>query len=91
MRARSGSRTWLCYFYFLRARKLISFICLILAALGLSCYAQASHCSGFSYCGALAPGAWTSVAVAHSPVVLQHEKSSQIGVKPCSLHWQADS
>ena len=57
-----------------------------LAALGLSCYAQASHCSGFSYCGAWALGARTSVVVAHNSVALQHEESSQIGVKPCSLH-----
>ena len=30
----------------------------------LHCGAQASHCSGFSCCGARALGAWASVAVA---------------------------
>ena len=32
------------------------FIYLFLAALGLRCCARASHCSGFSCCGALALG-----------------------------------
>ena len=30
----------------------------------LHCGAQASHCGGFSYCGARALGAWASVVVA---------------------------
>ena len=34
------------------------------AVLGLLCGARASHCSGFSCCGARALGAWASVAVA---------------------------
>ena len=40
------------------------FIHLFLAALGLCCGAQASHCSGFSCCGAWALGTWASVVVA---------------------------
>ena len=31
----------------------------------LRCDARASHCSGFSCCGARALGAWASVVVAH--------------------------
>ena len=43
------------------------FIYLFLAALGLCCSARASHCSGFSCCGARALGASSraSVVVAH--------------------------
>ena len=45
------------------------------AALGLhcwlqafpSCSARASHCGGFSCCGAQAPGSWTSVVATHGP------------------------
>ena len=39
------------------------FIYLFLAALDLHCGAQASHCSGFSCCGAQALGAQASVVV----------------------------
>ena len=42
----------------------IYFIYLFLAVLGLHCSARASHCSGFSCCGAWALGAWASVVVA---------------------------
>ena len=31
----------------------------------LRCGVRASHCGGFSYCGAQAQGAWASVVVAH--------------------------
>ena len=48
-----------CCFY-----KFIHFICLFLAALGLHCGARASHCGGFSCCGARALGARASVVVA---------------------------
>ena len=41
------------------------FIYLFMAVLGLRCYAWASHCGGFSCCGAQALGAWASVVVAH--------------------------
>ena len=34
-----------------------------MAGLGLRCSAWASHCSGFSCCGARALGAWASVVV----------------------------
>ena len=37
---------------------------LFLAALGLRCSARASHCGGFSYCGAQVLGWWASVVVA---------------------------
>ena len=44
-----------------------SFMCiyfhLFLAALGLRCYVLASHCGGFSFCGARALSAWASVVV----------------------------
>ena len=39
----------------------------------LCCCAQASHCSGISYCGAQALGMWASVAVVHR---LVHRLSS---------------
>ena len=35
-----------------------------MAELGLRCCARASHCGGFSCCGARALGAWNSVVVA---------------------------
>ena len=41
-----------------------NFIYLFLAALGLRCGVRASHCSGFSCCGARALGARASVVVA---------------------------
>ena len=41
------------------------FIYLFLAELGLQCGARASHCSGFSCCGAWTLGARASVVVAH--------------------------
>ena len=41
------------------------FLNLFLAALGLHCSACASHCIGFSCCGARALGTWASVVVAH--------------------------
>ena len=54
--------------------KINLFIYLFLAALGLRCCAwafsgcgaRASHCGGFSYCGAQALGAGASVVVAHA-------------------------
>ena len=51
------------FFFFLN--KFIYLIYLFLAALGLCCGAWASHCSGFSCCGAQALGVWASVVVAH--------------------------
>ena len=44
--------------------KFIYFIYLFLAALGFRCGAQASHCGGFSRCGARALGARASVVAA---------------------------
>ena len=35
-----------------------------------SCSGQASHCGGFSCCGARAQGTWASAAVAHGSVVV---------------------
>ena len=79
------------------------FIYLFLAALGLRCGAGASHCSGFSCCGAQALGARASVVVARGPesagsVVVVHGLSCPAacgifpdqGSNPCPLHWQAD-
>ena len=41
------------------------FLSLFLAMLGRYCFAWASHCSGFSCCGAQAPGRRASVIAAH--------------------------
>ena len=63
-----------------------------MAALGLCCSAQASHCGGFSCCRVWALGAWASVVVAH-----RISCSVACGIfpdqdsNPCPLHWQADS
>ena len=53
---------------------------------------QASHCGGFSCCGARALGTWASVVVAYglSCSVARGTFSDQ-GLNPCLLHWQADS
>ena len=54
--------------------------------------ACASHCSGFSCCGAWVPGLAGSVVVAHG---LSCPEACGIlwdkGWNPCPLHWQADS
>ena len=58
----------------------------------LCCGARASHCSGFSCCGARTLGTWTSVVVAHGLGC-----SVACGIfldqvsNPCPLHWQVDS
>ena len=52
-------------FLFLYFFKKNQFIYLVLAVLGLCCCARASHCSGFSCCGAQALGTRASVVVAH--------------------------
>ena len=65
-----------------------------------SCGAQASHCSGLSYCGAEVPGMWASVVEAHGlssagSVVVVHRVSCSTtygifpdkGSNPCPLHW----
>ena len=70
----------------------------------LRCGAQASHCGGFSCCGAWALGAQASVVVAHrlqrgGSVVVAHGLSCSVvcgtfpdqGSNPSPLHWQADS
>ena len=48
-------------FFHLFKKNLFIFVYLFLAALGLCCGARASHCGGFSCCGARALGAWASV------------------------------
>ena len=60
--------------------------------------AQASHWGGFPSCGEWAPGAWTSVAVAHwlsssgAWALLCHSMWNLPGPRiECPLHWQADS
>ena len=83
------------------------FLFYFLAVLGLHCCAQAfsscgerglllvvvraSHCGGFSCCGARALGAQASVVVAHR---LSCSAACGIfpdqGLNPCPLHWQAD-
>ena len=65
---------------------------LVLAALGLHCCVQASHCCGFSCCREQALGCVDSVAVAQG-LKLPHGKWNLCGpgVRPCPLRWQADS
>ena len=68
------------------------------------CGVRASHCGGFSCCGAQALGTWASVVVAcrlqsTGSVVVAHRLSCSTacgifleqGSNPCHLHWQADS
>ena len=66
----------------------------------LQCSARASHCGGFSCCGARALGAQASVVVVFvSSVVVAPGLSCSMacGIFPdqgwnrCPLHWQADS
>ena len=54
---------------------------------------QASHCSGFSCCGAQTPGTWASVTAGHRlscpmayGIFLDHQISN-----PCLLRWQVNS
>ena len=58
----------------------------------LRCGARASHCGGFSCCGAQALGTRASVVAAHR---LSCSAARGIfpdqGLNPCPLHWQADS
>ena len=57
-----------------------------------SCSVQASHCCGFSSCGALDLGYGGSVVVSHGlsfPVAC--EIFPDQGSNPCPLHWQEDS
>ena len=80
------------------------FLILLLVALGLRWVARASHCSGFSCCGAQALGSRASVVVARrlqntGSVVVAHGLSCSPacgifldqGSNPCPPHWQADS
>ena len=65
---------------------------LLLCGLLSSYSVRASHCSGFSCCGAQALGPVGSVVVAHG---LSCSLTSGIfldqGLNPFLLHWQADS
>ena len=69
----------------------------------LRCGARASHCGGFSCCGAWALDVWASVVVARGlqstvSVVVVHGLSCSAacgilpdqGSNPCPLHWQVD-
>ena len=57
-----------------------------------SCPAPASHCCGFSYCGAQALATWASVLVVHG---LSCPMACGIfldqGLNLCPLYWQVDS
>ena len=68
------------------------------------CGVQASHCSGFSCCGARALGTWAQWlwhvgSVVAAPGLFEHGLSCcpaygispNQGSNPCPLHWQADS
>ena len=57
----------------------------------LHCGARASHCGGFSCCGARALGAQASVVVAHGLSYSACGIFPDQGSNLCSLHWQADS
>ena len=49
----------------------------------------ASHCGGFSCCGAQAPGTQASVADAHGvSSSLAHGVFPDQGLNPCPLDWQ---
>ena len=80
---------WLCW-AFVAARGLS----LVVSRVGatLRCGVWASHCGGFSCCGAQALGARASVVVAQG---LSCSAACGIfpdqGLNPCPLHWQADS
>ena len=82
----------------------VGFLQLWRAGATLRCGVWASHCGGFSCCGARALGAWASVVVARGlqsadSVVVAHGLSCSAacgifpdqGSNPCPLHWQADS
>ena len=104
------------YFFFKKLINLFIFDCVgsLLLSTGflwlrqvgatLCCGAQASHCSGFSCCGAWALGARASVIVALEfqsvgSVIVVHglSCSAACGIfmdqssNPCPLHWQADT
>ena len=81
-----------------------SFLQLWRAGATLHCSEQASHCGGFSCCGAQGLGTQASVVVAHGlqsagSVVVAHRLScsAACGIFPdqgsnlCPLHWQAHS
>ena len=58
----------------------------------LPCGAQASHCGGFSCCGAWALGMRASVVVAHRlSCSLACEIFPDQGLNLCPLHWQVNS
>ena len=74
------------------------------AGAALPCSARASHCGGFSCCGAPALGVRVSAVEARrlqsaGSVVVAHGLSCSMacgifpeeGSNPCPLHWQADS
>ena len=69
-----------------------AFLWLWRAGATLRCSARASHCGGFSCCGAWALGARASVVVAHG---LSCSTACGIfpdqGSNPYPLHWQSDS
>ena len=65
-----------------------------LAALGLRCGAQASHCGGFSCCGPWALGARASEVAAHGLSSCGMRACGIFldqGSNLCPLHLQADS
>ena len=72
---------WLCCVFFAVSR--------LSGFLFSSCGAWASHCGGFSYCGAHALGTWVSLVVAHrlSCSVARRIFPDQ-GSNLCPLHWR---
>ena len=79
---------WLCWVFVA-----VHALSLVVASWGYSSlWCVASHCGGFSCCGARVLGAQASVDVAH-----RISCSAACGIFPdqgsnlCPLHWQADS
>ena len=70
----------------------VAFLSLWRAGATLRCSVQASHCGGFSCCGARALGMRASVVVAHRLIC---STACRIfldqGSNLCPLHWQVDS
>lgn len=77
----------------------VGFLQVLQASAACSLWLQASHCGGFSCCGAWAPGAPASEAAAHGlqssglAIVLSGRSSSGAGgvfsqgSNPAALHW----
>ena len=80
-------------FYFIYGRAGCSLLCRLFSSCGtwelfFRCSARASHCSGFSCCGAQAPELWCQLGL-RCPVACGIFRDQ--GSNRCLLHWQAVS